>query len=386
MGPSGRRAAGTGRRCSGHSSVCWWCWWPWPSLRSAPLPSSATWRVGRRVIQPGCQREPVARRFAGCCAIDLPLRLRAATSPVHRVAGRSADLVRQPADPQPAADVRAPGQEGPGYVTFGTKTNKHLRVTHPRASFSSDDPRIVWSAYLSSPADAADLHIRIFKVDPSATNGKRLLWDHQLTIHAKGAEIYKSHLRTHTALTDRACTRCSICAVTSSSRMGSSSSLDEAARSGTVAILSVGGRDFMHDPAKASVALRLVAVLGSLCLLLAGCEATTSSPPPSPSLVFLSFSPLPTETTPAAVPRSQPPRSPAAGHPAGTSGSVQCSTAPSRRNSSSSMSNGRSATARRRTPRAWRATWPTAPLRRPPRSRPCPNGSRPARPSPRSAT
>ncbi len=91
-------------------------------------------------------------------------------------------------------------EEGPGFITFGTKTNKGLRITDARVTFSSDDPTVVWSAYLSSPANAADLHVQIFKLDPSAKDGKRLLWDHQLTIHAKGAQIYKSHLRTHTAL------------------------------------------------------------------------------------------------------------------------------------------------------------------------------------------
>jgi hypothetical protein len=58
----------------------------------------------------------------------------------------------------------------------------------------------------------------------------------------------------------------------------------------------------MHDPARASVALRLVVALGSLGLLLAGCEASPSSPVPSPSLVYLSFSPLPVDTAPATTP------------------------------------------------------------------------------------
>jgi hypothetical protein len=57
----------------------------------------------------------------------------------------------------------------------------------------------------------------------------------------------------------------------------------------------------MHNPAKAPAASRLFAVLGLLGLLLAGCGATTSSPLPSPSLVYLSFSPLPAETAPAST-------------------------------------------------------------------------------------
>lgn len=89
---------------------------------------------------------------------------------------------------------------GPGYVTFGTNVNKKLRITDPRVVFSSDDNRVEWSAYLSSPANAADLHVEIFKLDASAQNGKRLLWNHQLTIQAKNAQIYQSYLRTRTAL------------------------------------------------------------------------------------------------------------------------------------------------------------------------------------------
>lgn len=56
----------------------------------------------------------------------------------------------------------------------------------------------------------------------------------------------------------------------------------------------------MHDPARAPVAARLfVVVVGLLSLLVAGCGASTTSPLPSPSLVYLSFSPLPAQTTPA---------------------------------------------------------------------------------------
>jgi hypothetical protein len=63
----------------------------------------------------------------------------------------------------------------------------------------------------------------------------------------------------------------------------------------------------MHDPARAPVASRLLVVLGLLSLLVAGCGATTSSPLPSPSLVYLSFSPLPTATAHAST--SAPPSS-----------------------------------------------------------------------------
>jgi hypothetical protein len=91
-------------------------------------------------------------------------------------------------------------QEGPGFVTFGTQTDSSLHVTDARATFSSADPRVVWSAHLSSPANAADLHVEIYKLDATASNGRRLLWNTQPTVHATNAVLFVSHLRTHTAL------------------------------------------------------------------------------------------------------------------------------------------------------------------------------------------
>jgi hypothetical protein len=102
--------------------------------------------------------------------------------------------------PSPSAKFVPQVQVGPGYVTFGTRVNSKLRITNPRATFSSDDARVVWSAYLSSPADAANLQIEILKLDPTASDGKRVLWNHGLTINVKGAQIYQSYLRTGTAL------------------------------------------------------------------------------------------------------------------------------------------------------------------------------------------
>lgn len=115
--------------------------------------------------------------------------------------GESSPPASPVATPTPPPGSFAPQvQVGPGYVTFGTKTNAKLHITNARATFSSQDPRIMWSAHLTSPADAADLHIHIYELDASVSGGRRLLWDHQLTIHAKGAQIYKSYLRTKTAL------------------------------------------------------------------------------------------------------------------------------------------------------------------------------------------
>jgi hypothetical protein len=146
----------------------------------------------------GASSSPGASQPAGSSTVPAPSE--SPSAPPSESPGVQPTPSGGPATPSPPSTFVPQVQEGPGYVTFGTKTNSRLRVTDPRARFSSNDPRVVWSAYLTSPADAADLHIEIFKLDPSAADGKRLLWDHQLTIHAKGAQIYESYLRTHTAL------------------------------------------------------------------------------------------------------------------------------------------------------------------------------------------
>jgi hypothetical protein len=63
---------------------------------------------------------------------------------------------------------------GPGFVTFGTRLNPDQTVADPRATFVPSD-RIVWSGFLSQPADAADITVRLFKRDDTAPNGERLL-------------------------------------------------------------------------------------------------------------------------------------------------------------------------------------------------------------------
>lgn len=63
-------------------------------------------------------------------------------------------------------------------------------------------------------------------------------------------------------------------------------------------MLRPGGRNLVHQSDRPNVALQLVVLLGSLALLLAACESAPSSPLPSPSLITLSFSPIPMETAP----------------------------------------------------------------------------------------
>ncbi len=65
-------------------------------------------------------------------------------------------------------------QVGPGYVTFGTRLNADRTVADPRALFVPSD-RLVWSGFLTEPANSADLTVRLFKLDDTAPNGERLL-------------------------------------------------------------------------------------------------------------------------------------------------------------------------------------------------------------------
>jgi hypothetical protein len=85
-------------------------------------------------------------------------------------------------------------QIGEGYVTFGTKLDDTLHVIDPRATFSMDE-HIVWSAYLTQPADAADLHIQIVKKDSAAVGGERLILDEPVTPLVRNAQIFQLHLK-----------------------------------------------------------------------------------------------------------------------------------------------------------------------------------------------
>ncbi|MEP7379731.1 MAG: hypothetical protein ABI725_09255 [Chloroflexota bacterium] len=65
-------------------------------------------------------------------------------------------------------------QVGPGFVTFGTQLNPDQTVADPRASFVPSD-RLAWSGFLTEASDAADVTVRLFKLDDTAPNGERLL-------------------------------------------------------------------------------------------------------------------------------------------------------------------------------------------------------------------
>lgn len=77
--------------------------------------------------------------------------------------------------PTPTASPFVPTvQVGPGFVTFGTQLNPDQTVADPRATFVPSD-RLVWSGFLTEASDAADITVRLLKLDETAPNGERLL-------------------------------------------------------------------------------------------------------------------------------------------------------------------------------------------------------------------
>jgi hypothetical protein len=73
----------------------------------------------------------------------------------------------------------------------------------------------------------------------------------------------------------------------------------------------------MRVSAGRAIALRLALVFAVLSLLLAGCGESNTSPQPSPSLITLSFSPIPTATPPSSATHASPSASVVAGWPPG---------------------------------------------------------------------
>lgn len=89
--------------------------------------------------------------------------------------------------PTPTASPFVPTvQVGPGYVTFGTQLNPDQTVADPRATFVPSD-RLVWSGFLTEASDAADITVRLFKLDDTAPNGERLLSEGEARPPAKAA-------------------------------------------------------------------------------------------------------------------------------------------------------------------------------------------------------
>src|SRR3989304_3564539 len=61
-------------------------------------------------------------------------------------------------------------QVGPGFVTFGTRSDADLNIVDARSAFRPGGT-ITWSAHLSEPANSADLQVRVLKLDPDVDSG-----------------------------------------------------------------------------------------------------------------------------------------------------------------------------------------------------------------------
>ena len=100
----------------------------------------------------------------------------------------SAQLPSPPASGQPQVQV------GAGFVTFGTQADRQLRIVDPGSSFPID-ARVVWSAFLTAPADSIELRVQIFKVDGTPPNGERLITDDAVAPVVRGAQIFQRRIR-----------------------------------------------------------------------------------------------------------------------------------------------------------------------------------------------
>lgn len=90
-------------------------------------------------------------------------------------------------------------QIGEGFVTFGTRSDDQFHIIDPRSTFGIGE-RIVWSAFLTAPADSVDLLIRILKMDNSAIGGERLILETAVTPLVRDAQIFQNRIRPQAVL------------------------------------------------------------------------------------------------------------------------------------------------------------------------------------------
>jgi hypothetical protein len=65
---------------------------------------------------------------------------------------------------------------------------------NPAASFDIGD-RVIWSAFLTEPANSIDLRIQIFKVDGTPPTGERLILDEAVVTAAQGGQIFQRRIQ-----------------------------------------------------------------------------------------------------------------------------------------------------------------------------------------------
>lgn len=87
---------------------------------------------------------------------------------------------------------------GPGYITFGTRSDSQLHIVDPQVTFSPGQ-RIVWSAFLVDVANSVDLRIHILKFDP-ASGTELLVSDEEVTPVVQGSQLFLRRFRPENAL------------------------------------------------------------------------------------------------------------------------------------------------------------------------------------------
>jgi len=90
-------------------------------------------------------------------------------------------------------------QVGPGFVTFGTRSDADLNIVDARSAFRPGET-ITWSAHLSEPANSADLQVRVLKLDPDVDSGERLISESGVRPRVEGGQRFERKIRPARAL------------------------------------------------------------------------------------------------------------------------------------------------------------------------------------------
>jgi hypothetical protein len=105
--------------------------------------------------------------------------------------------VSRPATPSPppsATPFLPIVQVGPGFVTFGTQADAEVNIIDPRSSFQIDET-VAWSAYLTEPANSADLQVRVLKLDAAVETGERLISEAGVQPLVQGAQRFGRRIK-----------------------------------------------------------------------------------------------------------------------------------------------------------------------------------------------
>lgn len=149
-----------------------------------PVPPAAT-----PTAQAAAQATETAQASPGSTALATSAASAAPSPTLSSTPGATIPVVT----PAPTLFV-PPVVSGPGFVTFGTSVDAQLHVIDPKTTFAIDEP-MVWSAYLTQPANSTDLIIRILIQDPNQPSGQRVVREDAVQPDVQGAQIYFRRLK-----------------------------------------------------------------------------------------------------------------------------------------------------------------------------------------------